>query len=228
MLHAAQPAVVHLVHRADARCAAVDDAPTAVVLQVLADAGQIVHHVYAVLLQQRAGADAGKLQQLRRVDRAARQQHLASRTHLANGAVLAELDADRALAFGQDAMRQSADFHLQVGPVQHRLQIACRRGTAPPVAHCKLQRTDAFLLGAVEVGVVRIARLLRALDERVVQRMRRCGDRTPRAGHPCRGIRSRRAPGPPTWRKYGSTSSYDQPALPSWRHRSKSCFCPRI
>ena len=141
------------------------------VLQILSDAGQIMHHVYAVLVQHCAGADAGKLQQLWRVDRATRQQHLASRTHLPNGAVLTELDADRAFPFGQDAMRQSSDFHLQVGPVQHRLQIACRGGTAPPVAHCKLQRTDAFLLAAVEVGVVRIARLLRALDERVVQRV---------------------------------------------------------
>ncbi len=29
-------------------------------------------------------------------------------------------------------------------------------------------------------------------------------------------------------RKYGSTSSNDQPALPNWRHRSKSCFWPRV
>ena len=133
--------------------------------------GRLVHHRDAVLLQQRARPDAGQLQQLRRVDRAAGQQHLAPRTHLTDRAVLAELDADRAFAFGQHAMRQRADLHLQVRPVEHRLQIAHRGRTAPPVAHRQLQRPDTFLFGAIEVAVVGIARLLRALDERVVQRM---------------------------------------------------------
>jgi hypothetical protein len=37
----------------------IDDAPAAMVLQVLADTWQIMHHVDAMLLQQRAGTDAG-------------------------------------------------------------------------------------------------------------------------------------------------------------------------
>jgi transposase len=52
-----------------------------------------MHHRDAVLLQQRARPDAGKLQQLRRVDRPAGQQHLAPRAHLTDHAILAELDA---------------------------------------------------------------------------------------------------------------------------------------
>jgi len=64
-MNAAQPVVVDLVHRGDVRHAAIDDASAAMVLQVLADARQVVHHGDAVLLQQRAGSDAGELQQLR-------------------------------------------------------------------------------------------------------------------------------------------------------------------
>ena len=77
----------------------------------------------AVLLQQRARPDTGKLQQLRRIDRPARKQYFTPRTHLANSTVLAELDADRTFAFGQHAMRQSTDLYLQVGPVEHGLQV---------------------------------------------------------------------------------------------------------
>ena len=43
-----------------------------VILQIVADAGRVEHHVDAVLLQQFRGADAGELQQLRRVVGAAR------------------------------------------------------------------------------------------------------------------------------------------------------------
>ena len=40
------------------------------VLQVLAHAGQVAHHADAMLAQQRRRADAGQLQQLRRLQRA--------------------------------------------------------------------------------------------------------------------------------------------------------------
>ena len=53
-----------------------------VVLQVLADAGELMHDVDAVLLQQGAGADARQLQDLRRADRAGGEDHLARRAEL--------------------------------------------------------------------------------------------------------------------------------------------------
>jgi transposase len=52
-----------------------------------------MRHRNAAPLQQRARPDAGRLEQLRRVDRAAGQQHLVSRTDLKDHAVLAEFDA---------------------------------------------------------------------------------------------------------------------------------------
>ena len=59
------------------------DADGVVVGQVGADARQIVHDVDADRLQVRGRPDARHLQQVRRVDGAARQDHLARRRHLA-------------------------------------------------------------------------------------------------------------------------------------------------
>src|SRR5262249_28326137 len=69
-----------------------DHADLEVVLQVAADAGHLVQHRDAMLLQELAGADAGKLQQLRRVEGAAREDDLALGAGAAERATLAELD----------------------------------------------------------------------------------------------------------------------------------------
>ncbi len=53
-----------------------------VVAQVFTDAGQRVTHVDPERLEQRGRADAGQLQQLRRIERAAREDDLAARAHL--------------------------------------------------------------------------------------------------------------------------------------------------
>ena len=64
-------------------CELGDDADFVAVLQILADAGQIGHDRDAEAFQLGARSDAGKLQQLRTVERAARQNDFAARTHLA-------------------------------------------------------------------------------------------------------------------------------------------------
>src|SRR5204863_7713471 len=58
-----------------------DDAYLVTVLQVLADAGQLHADADAVSLELAARTDAGKLQQLRRVERAGTQDHFAPRSH---------------------------------------------------------------------------------------------------------------------------------------------------
>ena len=63
-------------HR-DRLLAGVLDVDLEVILQVLADARQVGDHVDAVLAQQAGRADAGELEQLRRVDRPAAQDDLA-------------------------------------------------------------------------------------------------------------------------------------------------------
>ena len=58
------------------------------VLQVVAHSGQFVNDRDAVLLQQVARPDARQLQQLRRQQRSAGEQHLAVRSHPPHRAVL--------------------------------------------------------------------------------------------------------------------------------------------
>ena len=61
--------------------------------QVLAHLGHVAHDVDAVLGEVLAIADAGQHQQLRAVDGAAAQHHLATGAHHAALAALAEFDA---------------------------------------------------------------------------------------------------------------------------------------
>ena len=84
-------------------------------------------------------------------------------------AVLHEFETDRALAVEQHAVREGADLDGQVGPLHRRAQIG-ERGAAPAhLAHGQLVIADAFLLGAVEIGVGPEPGLLRGGDKGVVQ-----------------------------------------------------------
>ena len=74
------------------------DVDLEVVLEVLAHAGRVVDDVDAVAAQQLLVADAGELQQLRGVDRAAAEDHLAGVDGAAQPAAAEVVDADRALA----------------------------------------------------------------------------------------------------------------------------------
>ena len=69
----------------------VDDARTEMVLQIVADPRQFVDHRDAVLAQQIARPDPGKLQQLRRLDRAAGEQYLGARPDAVDDAVLHDI-----------------------------------------------------------------------------------------------------------------------------------------
>ena len=73
------------------------------VLQIRADARHIGDHPDAVRLQQRRGTDAGELQKLRRVERAAGEDHLAAAARR-GGAAPPVFDADGAAALEQDRL----------------------------------------------------------------------------------------------------------------------------
>ena len=75
-------------------------------------------------------------------------------------AVLAVFEADRALAVEDHPLRQRAHLDLEVGPLHRRAQIGDGGAGAAPAAHGELIGADAFLLGAVEVGVELVAGLL--------------------------------------------------------------------
>ncbi len=72
------------------------------VVEVGADPRQVVHHRHADRLEVLGRADAGNLQQMRRVDGAAADDDLARRQLLAVHAVLAKRDAGAALAVKQE------------------------------------------------------------------------------------------------------------------------------
>jgi hypothetical protein len=74
-----------------------------VVVEVLADAVQLDLDVHAVGLQVLRRADPGDLEDVRRLDRSAADDHLARGARLDPLAVLHVLDADAALALEDEA-----------------------------------------------------------------------------------------------------------------------------
>src|SRR6185437_895659 len=109
-------------------------------------------------LQQRCGPDARELEELRRIDRAAAQDHLATRADLdlrTIAATLAVADAHCLLALEYEGGGMRMGMHGEVGPLHRRMKIASRGTDTAAVADDALHVADACLQGAV---VVRVAR----------------------------------------------------------------------
>jgi hypothetical protein len=111
----APQAVGALVERGDAMHLE-DHAQLQVVLQVAADAGQLVHQRHAAdSAAALGGTDAGTLQDGRRADGAGREQGLDARRERGRRLVAeAELDAARLAALHGQRVDQRAGHHLQV------------------------------------------------------------------------------------------------------------------
>ena len=142
-----------------------------VILQVVADAGGVEHDVNAVALQQLRRSDAGELQQLRRVIRAARDQDFLARPHGAQSPVLPVFDPVGTPPVEQDPLRQRRGLDVQVAASLGGTQIRPRRARPPAVPRRGLKPAGAFLRRAVEVGIVGYAGLDRRLDECPRQRI---------------------------------------------------------
>src|SRR5262249_6363071 len=84
------------------------------VLEILADAGQVVQGRDAMGGELLARPDAGQLQELRIVDRAGREDHLAPRHHSSRLTALAIFDADGLVSLEQDAGRERMGLDRQV------------------------------------------------------------------------------------------------------------------
>ena len=136
-----------------------------VVLQVAAHAGQRVAHGDAVALQLGAVADAGEHEQLRRVEGAGGQQHLAPGVQGLRLAVQQRLHAGGAAAIQQHAPRLRAGEHAQVGARHGRVQVGAGGVPALAVLLRDLVEAHAFLRGAVEVVVARPAGGHRGFDK---------------------------------------------------------------
>ena len=145
-----------------------------VVLQVLADAGQVEHQRHVQVAQQRRRADAGTLQDLRRGDGPGAQQHLAAGAGLFRLAGIAAQvgHAAGAQAVEQDALGEGVGADGQVRPLASLVQVAARGAGAPAVGrHGAVHRPEAFLAVAVEVVGARVAGLLAGFDHGMEQRV---------------------------------------------------------
>jgi len=129
-----------------------------VVVQVPADAGQVVHDAQAQRRQLAARPDSRQQQDLRRQQRAGGHQHLVPRADLLEPAGTPELHAAGAPAFEQHAGGVRAGEHGEVAAAPVGRQVGPGRAEALAVPVRDLVRADAFLLRAVEVVVEDMAR----------------------------------------------------------------------
>ena len=163
------------------------------VLQVFADPRQRMNDRRADRLDELRPADAGEFEELRRTDRAGRQNHLDARARLVALAVLAVSQAYRAAPVEKDPLDMRAGRQTQVRPLEDRLQKPARRAPAPPAALVDFEIGRAFVVAAIEVVDFRDADLNPGLAHRVEDRPRH-----PRALDPPFAARSvQRADAPP-------------------------------
>ena len=167
------------------------DVDLEVVLEVLTDAGQVVDQVDAEAGKVVLVADAGELEQLRGVDGAAAQDHLA-RGDAAGPAGAEIVDADGALALEPDAGAERERVDGQVLAVPHGVQVGPRGREAAAAVHVAVEAGETLLAVAVDVVGEVVARLLHGLEERAEERVGRPGPARARAGRRRRATRRRR------------------------------------
>ena len=166
-------APLHRRRHRDGLLGPVLDVDLEVVLQVLADAGQVVHDVDARAPRARSAlptpeswSSCGEL--------IAPPQRITSPASIRSGPVASRhLDADRARAVEEDPVHERAAAHLEVRPLHHRVEVRAGRAEAPAAVDVAVEGREALLPVPVDVVGERVARLLHRLEERLEQRVRR-------------------------------------------------------
>ena len=144
---------------------------------MLADAGQVVHRFDAGRPQLLGVADAGHLEQLGRVERAAAQDHLAARDPFASAARATYSTPVTRVPSTTRRVTSARHAHVEVGAVGDRAEVGVRpRSTRRPRWRLRSKRGEALLAVAVDVVGERVAGLLHGVEERLEQRV---GDRAP-------------------------------------------------
>ncbi|CCK14201.1 protein of unknown function DUF140 [Cronobacter universalis NCTC 9529] len=145
-----------------------------VILQIFADARQIMHHRNITLFQQFRITDAGALEDLRRGDGARAKQHFAARMHFLRRVARAVKirHAHRAFVLKKNAVGCSMGDDFQVRALLRGIEIAARGAGAAALRRDEaIHRAKAFLLIAVQIVGARIARLHACLNHRCEQRV---------------------------------------------------------
>jgi len=138
------------LHR-DRLLRAVLDVDLEVVLEVLADTRQIGHDRDPQRAQVRRVADARQLEELRRVEGAAREDHLTGRDRLGPPALALDLHADRTTAVEVDPGHEGPGPDLEVAAAHHRVEIRPRGADPTAAPDVPVERRKALLAVAVDV-----------------------------------------------------------------------------
>ena len=197
---------------------AVRDRDLVAVLQVAADAGQVDAHGDAVRAQLRGRADARQHQQLRRVEGAAAQDHLAPRAHLARarparslGCGMRAVEA-RALAGTRRRWRRRRRRRARAWPA-HRARCAADRGCAARDLEQALARAGAAMAAR------RQRRVAEALEAAAAASGRAFG--SPAAAQPAQRARQRRRQAADEGARRCRAASAPAPSSPSAVERDR-------
>src|SRR5439155_10991737 len=112
---------------------------------------RIEHDIDAVLLQKLRRSDAGELQQLRRIIRAAGNEDFLARLRGAQAPFLFVFDRPGAPPFEQDALRQRRSFDLQIAALHRGAKIGERGAGAAAAPGRGLEEARALLALAIEI-----------------------------------------------------------------------------
>ncbi len=145
-----------------------------VILQILANARQVVDHRDVEAFEQCRRADAGALQHLRRGDGAAAQQHFLACSGLNRGIAVAHQisHAHRTFALEQDAIGECVGDDGQGRTLLGDVQVTARGAGATAFRRNRaVHRAEAFLLVTVEVVGARVTGLHAGFDHGAEQRV---------------------------------------------------------
>ena len=136
------------------------DVDLEVVLQVGTHAGQLDPGLDADGAQLLGVADAGQLQQLGAVERAAAQDHLSRRHRPAQPAPAGVVDARTTVALHPQAGDEGEGLDVEVGPVHDRVEVGPGGRQPAAAVHVAVDLGEALLAVAVDVVGQRVAGLL--------------------------------------------------------------------
>src|ERR1700761_7426876 len=141
------------------------------ILQVFANAGPIRDDLDPKRAQLRRRPHTRKLQELRRINRAATENDLAPRAHLPLTSATPVVDTDRAAPLEGDLSREGMNGDLKVRAFHRRPEIGVGGRPSHAVPHRHAERAKSLLPLAVEVIAHRVAGLPAGLDEGVIERI---------------------------------------------------------
>ncbi len=138
---------------------------------MVADARQVLHDRDPQAFEVCGRADPGELQELRGVDRAAGQDHLAGVDPLRAAAAPGNVDADGPAALEADPRHELAGPDLEVPAAHDRVEVGARGAEPTPPVDVAVERREALLPVAVDVVGQVVARLLAGREERGEERV---------------------------------------------------------